>query len=135
MPEQRTLLSKDSSAEEIIPVAMAIHELLGLPVTMRSLNRKGVRIEKGWVLDNNYTGPVLEQVLQENCTIRTIPKSGAYSGIPVVVSPVRDKNGYAIAAIGVVDVVGTIDLGLVFGAYPEIIRQVEACLKGRVTAP
>ncbi len=128
-------VSKDSSAVELIPIAMAFHELLGLPVTMRSLNKKGVRIEKGKLLDDNYTGPVLEQVLQENCTVRTIPKSGAYSGIPVVVSPVRDERGYAIAAIGVVDVVGTIDLGVVFGDYPDILSQVQACLKGRVIAP
>ncbi|MCZ7363049.1 MAG: DUF2111 domain-containing protein [Candidatus Methanoperedens sp.] len=79
-------ISKDSSAEELVQIAMAFHELLGLPVTMRSFNKKGVRIEKGKLLDDNYTGPVLEQVLQENCTIRTIPKSGAYSGIPVVAS-------------------------------------------------
>lgn len=129
------MLSKDSSVEEIIPIAMAIHELLGLPVTMRSLNKKGVRIEKGKVLDNNYTGPVLEQALQENRTIRIIPRNGAYSGIPVVVSPIRDEKGYPIAAIGVVDVVGTIDLGEVFGNYPDIIAQVQSCLKGRVTAP
>lgn len=30
-------ISKDSSAEELIPIAF--HELLGLPVTMRSLNK------------------------------------------------------------------------------------------------
>lgn len=126
---------KDSSAKELAPIAMAVHELLGLPVTMRSLNEKGVRIEKGRVLNNNYTGPVLEQVLQENRVIRVIPRSGAYSGIPVVVSPIRDDKGSAIAAIGVVDVVGTIDLGVVFGNYPDIIAQVQACLKGRITAP
>jgi hypothetical protein len=129
------MFSKDSSAEELIPIAMAVHELLGLPVTMRSLNKRGVRIEKGIMLDNNYTGPVLEQVLQENRVIRVIPRSGAYSGIPVVVAPVRDEKGSAIAAIGVVDVVGTIDLGVVFGNYPDIITQVQACLKGRVIAP
>jgi hypothetical protein len=128
-------ISKDSSAEELLPIAMVFHELLGLPVTMRSLNKKGVRIEKGRVLDKNYTGPVLEQVLLENCAIRTIPRSGAYSGIPVVVSPIRDEKGSAVAAIGVVDVVGTIDLGVVFGNYPDIIAQVQACLRGRVTAP
>jgi hypothetical protein len=128
-------ISKDSNAKELIPIAMGFHELLGLPVTMRSLNKKGVRIERGTVLDNNYTGPVLEQVLQENRTIRAKPRSGAYSGIPVVVAPIRDDKGYAIAAIGVVDVVGTIDLGVMFRDYPDIIDQVQYCLRARVTAP
>jgi len=34
---------------------MAVHELLGLPVTMRTLHKKGVRIEKGKILDYKYT--------------------------------------------------------------------------------
>lgn len=128
-------ISKDSDAYELVPIAMAFHQLLGLPVTMRSFNKKGVRIENGKLLDDNYTGPILEEVLKENCTIRKIPKTGAYSGIPVIVSPIRDEKGYPIAVIGVVDVVGTIDLGLVFGNYPEIINQVQSCLKGRVVTP
>jgi hypothetical protein len=51
-------ISADSDAEEIAPFAMAVHELLGLPVTMRTLHKKGVRIEKENP-DNNYIGPVL----------------------------------------------------------------------------
>ncbi|MFZ2411501.1 MAG: DUF2111 domain-containing protein [Candidatus Methanoperedens sp.] len=128
-------ISADSGAEEITPFAMAIHELLGLPVTMRTLDKKGVRIEKGKILDNNYTGPVLEQVLKENKVIRTIPITGKYTGIPVIVTPIRNKEGYGIAAIGVVDVVGTVDLGLIFGDYPEVVKQVQECVRARVTVP
>ncbi len=128
-------ISADSSAEDIAPFAMAIHELLGLPVTMRSLNKKGVRVEKGKILDNNYTGPVLEAVLKENKTVRTIPTSGKYAGIPVIVSPIRNKEGYGIAAIGVVDMVGTVDLGYIFGDYPDVVKQVQECVRARVTVP
>ncbi len=128
-------ISDDSDAEEIAPFAMAVHELLGLPVTMRSLKKKGVRIEKGKILDNSYTGPVLEQVLKENKLIRKIPTSGKYAGIPVVVAPVRNREGYGIAAIGVVDVVGTVDLGLIFGDYPEVVKQVQECVRSRVVVP
>lgn len=135
MNYSKVQISADSSADEIAPFAMAVHELLGLPVTMRTLNKKGVRIEKGKILDNNYTGPVLEQVLKENKVIRTIPTTGKYTGIPVIVAPLRNKEGYGIAAIGVVDVVGTVDLGLVFGDYPEVVKQVQECIRGRVTVP
>lgn len=128
-------ISADSDAEEVAPFAMAVHELLGLPVTMRSLNKRGVRIEKGKILDNNYTGPILELVLKENKTIRAIPTSGRYAGVPVIVAPIRNKEGYGIAAIGVVDVVGTVDLGLVFGDYPEVVKQVQECVRARVTVP
>ena len=128
-------ISADSSAEDIAHFALAIHELLGLPVTMKSLNKNGVRIEKGKILDNNYSGPVLEAVLKENKALRTIPTSGKYTGIPVIVVPIRNKEGYGIAAIGVVDVVGTVDLGYIFGDYPEVVKQVQECVRARVTVP
>ncbi|MCZ7362227.1 MAG: DUF2111 domain-containing protein, partial [Candidatus Methanoperedens sp.] len=58
-----------------------------------------------------------------------------YTGIPVVVVPVRNKEGYGIAAIGVVDVVGTVDLGFIFGDYPEVVKQVQECVRSRVAVP
>lgn len=128
-------ISADGSAEDISQFALAVHELLGLPITMRTLNKKGVRIEKGKILDNNYSGPVLEAVLRDNKMIRTIPTSGKYAGIPVVVVPIRNKEGYGIAAIGVVDLVGTVDLGFIFSDYPEVVKQVQECVRARVTVP
>lgn len=98
-------VSADSTSKEITPIAMAIHEMVaGLPVTMRTLNKKGVRIEMGKIVDSNYSGPILEMALETNSTIKTIPKSGAYKGIPIVVSTVNDEDGNAIAAIGIVNV-------------------------------
>jgi hypothetical protein len=34
-------------------------------------------------------------------------------------------EGQAIAAVGVVDVIGTIDIPEVFGAYGDVIKQVQ----------
>ena len=118
-------LSENSTSRDILPIAKMVHELFSPPVTMRSRNKKGVRLEKGNVVDMDYTGPVLEDVLSRNCVIHTIPDSGAYKGVPVVVAPIHDSEGTAIAAIGVVDVVCTIDLASVFGSYPQIVKQVE----------
>ena len=118
-------LSADSSSDDILPFAKMVHELLSLPVTMRSKNKKGVRLEKGKVVERDYTGPVLEEALRKNCVIHTIPDRGAYRGIPVVVAPIQDSEGAPIAAVGIVDVVCTIDLASVFGNYPQIVRQVE----------
>ncbi len=119
------ILSANSTSRDILPVAKMVHELFSLPVTMRSRNKKGVRLEKGKVIDMDYTGPVLEDVFSRNCVIHTIPDSGAYEGIPVVVAPIYDSEGTSIAAVGVVDVVCTIDLASVFGSYPQIVKQVE----------
>jgi hypothetical protein len=118
-------ISEDSTSEEILPFAKMVHELLSLPVTMRSKNKKGVRLERGKVVDKDYTGPVLEEAFVKNSVIHTIPDKGAYKGIPVVVAPIQDREGNPVAAIGIVDVVSTIDLASVFGNYPQIVRQVE----------
>ena len=119
------IINEDSSDEEVLPFAKLIHNLLSLPVTMRSKNKKGVRLEEGNVAEMDYTGPVLEEVLRKNCVVHTIPGNGPYKGIPVVVAPLQDDKGKVVAAVGVVDVVGTIDLASVFGNYPQIVRQVE----------
>lgn len=122
-------ISENSSSDEILPFAKMVHELFSLPVTMRSKNKKGVRLEKGNLVDKDYTGPVLEEAIQKNRVIHTIPTSGEYKGIPVVVTPIQDKDGKPIAALGIVDVICTIDLASVFGNYPQIVRQVEESKK------
>ncbi len=112
--EENIVISEDSTAEEIAPIAKAVNDLLVIPVTMRGKNKKGVSVEKGGIVDFEYTGPILEQVLKENRVIQTIPTTGKYARLPVVVAPIRNSKGEVIAALGVVDVVGTVDLGAVF---------------------
>ncbi len=93
-----------SKGEEIVPIALAIHELVNrLPTTMRTQKSEGVRIEDGKVIDYNYTGPVLEKVLNEGEVIRTIPESGPYKGTPVIVVPLKENN-QVICVIGLIDI-------------------------------
>jgi hypothetical protein len=121
----RYIISASSHARDIEPVGLAVHELLNrLPVTARSRDHPGVRIENGRVIDRQYTGPVLEQALAENQLKKVTPASGEYKGIPVVVSPVRDEEGDVIAAIGVVDITGIFDLATLMEQQSEILRQV-----------
>jgi hypothetical protein len=119
----RIVISEDARSEDLAPLALAINEIVGLPITLRSAEYPGVRVEKGKVLDASYSGPILEEVLKTGKPVRTIPERGAYKGVPVSVAPIV-IDGKTIAAVGVVDVVGTIDLPEVFGAYADIIRQV-----------
>lgn len=125
MTQSDLILSPDSDTKDLAPIAMAVHRLVGIPVTLRPANRNGVCIEDGIVIDHDYTGPVLEEVLKENKLTRAIPKSGRYKDVPVVVAPIRNKEDEVIAAIGLVDIIGSIDLGLVFQKYPNIIRQID----------
>jgi hypothetical protein len=119
----RLVISEDARSEDLVPLALAFNEIVRLPITLRSVKFPGVRVEKGKVMDTSYSGPILEEVLKTGKSVRTIPESGAYKGVPVSVSPIV-VDGKTIAAIGVVDVVGTIDLPEVFGAYADVVRQV-----------
>jgi hypothetical protein len=119
----RLVISEDARSEDLAPLALAVNEIVRLPITLRSVKCPGVRVEKGEVLDASYSGPILEEVLKTGMSVHTIPERGAYKGVPVSVAPIV-VEGKTVAAIGVVDVVGTIDLPEVFGAYANIVRQV-----------
>lgn len=96
-------ITNSSTGEEITPLALAIHELMNrLPITMRTQNSLGVRIEEGAVLNSNYTGPLLEKVLKNGEISNETPDEGPYKGTPVLVVPLIE-NDQVIAAIGVVD--------------------------------
>jgi hypothetical protein len=119
----KLVISENARSEDLAPLALAINEIVRLPITLRSANFPGIRVEKGKIVDTSYSGPILEEVLKTGRSIRTIPEGGAFKGVPVSVAPLV-VSGKTVAAIGVVDVVGTIDLPEVFGAYADVVRQV-----------
>ncbi|HNX39910.1 MAG TPA: DUF2111 domain-containing protein [Methanothrix sp.] len=119
----RLALSEEAGPDDLAPLALAINEIVRLPVTMRSARAPGVRVEKGQVIDRSYSGPILEEVIRTGKSIRVTPEVGAYKGIPVSVAPIIIE-GKAALALGIVDVIGTIDIPEVFGAYGEVLRQV-----------
>ncbi len=121
----RYIISSSSTPEDIIPIGLTIHEILNhLPVTARSRDHNGIRIEDGRVIDINYSGPVLEEVLATNKKIQKTAEKGPYRGVPVVVAPVRDGNGDVIGAIGVVDITGIFDLATLMEHQSAILKQV-----------
>jgi hypothetical protein len=122
-------ISEDSGPEDLEAIAVAVHSLIGLPTTIRSLKRKGLRLEKGEILDRDYTGPVLEEVLKINKVVHEVPTEGMYRGKSVVVAPIRAKDGKVIAALGIVDLLTTIDLPSVFQEYVCVMEEVEDAKK------
>ncbi len=120
----RLCISEDSPAEDLADLALCVHRLFGgLPVTARSKGRPGVRVEGDKVISKSYTGPFLEQAIALNEVMRGRPPSGTYKGIPVVVVPL-DAGGQAIAAIGVVDVTGSLDLKALMDQYASLQKQI-----------
>src|SRR5665648_376345 len=112
-----SVISEDAGPEELEAIAVAVHSLLGLPTTIRSLKQKGLRLENGEIIDRDYTGPVLEEVLRTGRTVRGVPKEGTYLGRNVAVCPIFSEDGEVIAAIGIVDLLSALKM-------QEIIRTV-----------
>lgn len=99
-----------------------------MPLTIRSKNEKGLRLEGGRVIDQDYTGPVLEQVLRENKLIQTVPETGAYKCKSVIVAPIQDEGGNVVAAVGLSDTYGALDLFDCLCKNMGVIEEVEKCL-------
>ncbi|MBP2145472.1 hypothetical protein J2129_000926 [Methanofollis sp. W23] len=119
------IISASSTSDDFLPVVMALHRLLGgLPVTARSREAPGLRVENDAVVDDRYTGPVLEAAIKGNEHKKIVPGSGPYQGVPVVVTPLRDRAGTAIGAIGVVDITGVFDLATLMEHHTAILQQV-----------
>ncbi|MEL4305006.1 DUF2111 domain-containing protein [Methanococcoides sp. LMO-2] len=122
-------ICQDSTSEDLKPIAEAVHSLLGIPTTIRSKNFHGIRMEKGQIIDDDYTGPVLEEVLEKNEVIRKVPMDGVYRGKAVVVVPIRSNDGELLGALGLVDLVAALDILSVFREYPDIVGEVEDAKK------
>jgi len=121
----RYIISASSVSADMVPVGLALHELLNhLPVTIKSRDNPGIRVEEGRVVDIAYEGPVLTDVLLENRTLKKTPDRGPYKGVPVIVTPVRDGSGMAVWAIGVVDITGIFDLATLMEHQSAILQQV-----------
>ena len=61
---------------------------------------------------------------RENRVIKGRPESGVYKGIPVIIAPVLLEGNVAIAAIGVVDTSGSLDIKAFMDQYSAIEKQV-----------
>jgi len=121
----RYTMSCSATAVDLEPIVLAVHDLIHrLPVTAKSRDQYGIRVENGMVVDRHYNGPVLLDAIRTNSIIRTTPKTGAYKGVPVTVAPIRDSDGTAIGAIGIVDITGIFDLATLMEHQSAIIQQV-----------
>lgn len=125
-------ITPESTGKDLEVFALSLHNIIKLPLTIRSLNEKGLRIEDGKIIDYNFTGPILEQVLNENKSIRTVPTSGPFKGRSVLVAPIRDDEGGIVAAIGISDTYGAIDFMECFCRNPTIVTEVEKCVSDKI---
>lgn len=95
-----------SFTTELTSLAFAVYNLIGgYPVCAKSIDNLGIRIENGIIVDDAYTGEILEETIEKNITVRKIAASGPYKGLKVISAPINVK-GKTIAAIGIADING-----------------------------
>ena len=92
----RLIISEDSRSEDLADLAIALNEIVRLPITMRGMKHPGVRVENGKVLDEDYTGPILEEVIRTGKAIRTVPKVVYMPVFRYRLHPVLDGHTVAI---------------------------------------
>ncbi len=94
----------DSDAYQLLPIAMALHEMLGrIPIGIRSRNRPGVRLIDGAVVDVDYTCKIAEEALRDQKRVAYTSASGPFMDMPMVAQPVLD-NDTAVAVIVMADI-------------------------------
>ncbi len=98
-------ISEDISVDDMAKIAIAVYWIVDeFPICMiNKKTRKGVRVERGQVIDEDYSGPVLTDALDQNTVVHDKPTDGPYKGVPVIASPLRNRAGEAVASIGVID--------------------------------
>ncbi len=77
----RYSLSCSAEAGDLEPVVLAVHELIHrLPVTAKSVEKDGIRVEDGRVIDRHYVGPILLEAIAKNIPIKTTPNKRGIQG-------------------------------------------------------
>ncbi len=63
----RYTLSCSAEAHDLEPIVLAVHELIHrLPVTAKSRDKDGIRVEDGRIIDRHYNGPILLEAIAKN---------------------------------------------------------------------
>ena len=114
---------KKGDSKDILPIAYAIHILTNkIPVTMRSKENAGVRIEKDKVIDDDYEGYVLKMAINTGQTLKVSAIVGPYKGLPVIVVPIKDGEE-VLGAVGIVDITGGMfEEILAMSRRPELVK-------------
>jgi hypothetical protein len=104
-------ISSDASGADLAPLAMSIHHITGhMPVVIKGKNKRGIIVEDGRISDSFYESQALNEIFEgKNCAC-VKPEGGRHAGLPIFASAITDKNGKTIAAIGIVDTSGLLQM-------------------------
>ncbi len=119
-------ISSDASGPDLAPLAMSIHHITGhMPVVIKGKNKRGIIIEDGLISDSFYESRALNEIFEgKNCAC-VKPEGGRHAGLPIFASAIKDKNGKTIAAVGIIDTTGLLQMK----SFIDIRAHIEKQLK------
>lgn len=116
-------ISADTPVKVLMQLALSIHRATGgLPVALKCRNRPGVLVNRDGSAETAYESKALDTVFTRSDVGKVRVDSGRYLGMQMMVSPLEDREGRAVVAIGVVDDLGTLNLQE-FAEIGESIRK------------
>lgn len=99
------------TSEQLIAIAMSVHNVVGrMPVVVKARNEPGIIIAEGSPGRLNRESQALDSIFDGKPVKRTNADCGDYAGIPMYASAIFDREGRAVAAIGVIDTSGVLSL-------------------------
>jgi hypothetical protein len=104
-------IAPDSSCEELIKVAVSVHNAVGgMPIAMKARDSAGVLVDEGGSfvaarecgeLDRVFFGEGVQQIQIQG---------GRHNGATMFASAIVNGHGQRVAAIGVIDTLGVLSL-------------------------
>lgn len=119
-------ISSDASGADLAPLAMSIHHITGhMPVGIKGRNKRGIVVEDGLISDSFYESRALNEIFEgKNCAcVKT--EGGRHAGLPIFASAITDKSGKTIAAVGIIDTTGLLQMK----SFIDIGAHIEKQLK------
>ena len=104
-------ISNDTPADMLRQLAESIHQATGgMPIALKSRNMPGVFVDHDGSVDTGYESEVLDSVFLNGRVRRARVDAGKYAGMPMMISPIEDTDGLTVAALGIVDAMGSLSL-------------------------
>ena len=119
-------ISSDASGADLAPLAMSIHHITGhMPVVIKGKNKRGIIVEDGLISDSFYESRALNEIFEgKNCAC-VKPEGGRHAGLPMFASAITDKNGKTIAAIGIIDTTGLLQMKTFMDIRAHLEKQLK----------
>lgn len=105
------IIMPDGSLEGLAPLALSIHHILGqMPIAIKARRNDGILVEDGEVKPAAHECTMLNIVFTGDIHRRVKIDDGRYKGMSMFASAIIGKDGSRVAAIGIIDTSGMLDL-------------------------